>query len=477
MKKSGSEVGRIDHQLILQIQTEINYLKEVLTRVAAVVKSLSSRGLAMRGHEDKIGSTHSGNFGMSLELIAEFDLFLKNHISTFGIKGKRTTSYLSFTVFEQFIKIMGEKVKKTIVNEIKNAKHFSIIVDSTADISHTDQLAFIFRYATINGEPVERFLQFLANPGHKSKDLADTVFMVLGENEIDFNNCRGQSYDNASNMSGIYSGLQARIKEACPHAVYIPCAAHSLNLVGECAANCCINANDFINFLQNIYSFFSASTYRWDMLDQSLSKPDNETVKRLSDTRWAARYEACLSLSRNWNDILKASNIFINNPTENSKTKCECNGLLKKIKSLEIGIVVSVWNDILERFNIVNLDTSFMNECIHFLGYLKGLPESVSTKSVLYLCQVMKDDNLLDIYPYVNIALRMFLCVPASNTSAERSFSTLKRVKTYLRSLMNDNRLNSLAILNIESQFTTSLNYDEIIEDFARSKARRKILI
>jgi len=58
------------------------------------------------------------------------------------------------------------------------------------------------------------------------------------------------------------------------------------------------------------------------VLDQCLSKPDNVTVKRLSDTRWVARNEACLSLSRNWNEILKALNILINNPTENSKTKC-----------------------------------------------------------------------------------------------------------------------------------------------------------
>lgn len=225
MKKRGSEVGRIDHQLILQVQTEKNYWKEVLTRVVAVVKSLSSRGLAMRGHDDKFGSTYSGNFVMSLELIAEFDPFLKNHISEFGNNGKGTTLYLSFTVFEQFIEIMGEKVKKTIVNEIKNAKYFSIIVDSTPDISHTDQLAFIFRYVSNNGEPVERFLKFLANSGHKSKDLADAVFMVLEENDIDINNCRGQSYDNASNMSGVYSGLQARIKEAC---LQSPCCLRSM---------------------------------------------------------------------------------------------------------------------------------------------------------------------------------------------------------------------------------------------------------
>lgn len=53
------------------------------------------------------------------------------------------------------------------------------------------------------------------------------------------------------------------------------------------------------------------------------------------------------------------------------------------------------------------------NECIHFRGYLKDLPERISTKSVLYLCKAVKDDNLLDIYPYINIALQMFLCVLA----------------------------------------------------------------
>lgn len=90
------------------------------------------------------------------------------------------------------------------------------------------------------------------------------------------------------------------------------------------------------------------------MLDQCLSKPENVTVKRLSDTRWAARYEACLSQPRNWNEILKALNIFIDNPNENPKTKCECKGLLKKMKSLEMGILVSVWNDILERLNIIS---------------------------------------------------------------------------------------------------------------------------
>jgi hypothetical protein len=40
---------------------------------------------------------------------------------------------------------------------------------------------------------------------------------------INISDCRGQSYDNASNMSGKYAGVQALVKELSPHAIYIPC--------------------------------------------------------------------------------------------------------------------------------------------------------------------------------------------------------------------------------------------------------------
>jgi len=37
-------------------------------------------------------------------------------------------------------------------------------------------------------------------------------------------------------MSGMYSGMQARIRQVAKYAEYIPCSAHSLNLVGANAA-------------------------------------------------------------------------------------------------------------------------------------------------------------------------------------------------------------------------------------------------
>nr|XP_047122894.1 zinc finger MYM-type protein 1-like [Hydra vulgaris] len=332
MKERKEVLNRVDQKLKYQVETEINYWKNVLTRVVAVVKSLSSRGMSFRGDDDRFGSVHNGNFMMSLELIAQFDPFLAQHIEKFGNKGKGSTSYLSFNIYEQFISIMADNVIQQMVKEIKEAKYFSISIDSTPDISHVDQLSFIFRYVQKNGCPVERFLGFLPNSGHKSEELADAVFLVLESHGLDINNCRGQSYDNASNMPGRYTGLQARIKKVNPLATFVPCSAHSLNLVGECAVDCCIYASEFFILLQNIYKFFSASTYRWEILQKNLIKTENVSLKKLSDTRWSARSDA-------------------NDKTEKSITRSEANGLYLKLDSLETAIMATLWGDILERFN------------------------------------------------------------------------------------------------------------------------------
>jgi len=120
-----------------------------------------------------------------------------------------------------------------------------------------------------------------------------------------------------------------------------------------------------------------------------------------------------------------------------------------------------------------DLDETFINECIHFQSHLQNI--KYYPKSIIDMSTMMKKHELDDIFPYVSIALRMFLCTPATNCTAERSFSTLRRIKTYLRSNISTDRLNALAILNIESQLTHQLNYSDIIEDFANNQARKKI--
>ena len=68
-----------------------------------------------------------------------------------------------------------------------------------------------------------------------------------------------QSYDDASVMSGRYNSFQAKLVATNNRAVWISCAAHSLNLVGRAAAECCQADVALFDFLGAIYVFFTVS--------------------------------------------------------------------------------------------------------------------------------------------------------------------------------------------------------------------------
>ncbi|XP_060845353.1 zinc finger MYM-type protein 1-like [Rhopalosiphum padi] len=310
LKHRGNVSERIDYSLIKQLDTEIEYWRNVLKRVVETIKSLASRGLPFRGHDSCFGSVHNAD-----------------HIVRFGNKGSGSTSYLSHVICED--------------------------IDSTPDISHVDKLSFMVSYVLETGLPVERFLCFVSNPGHKALDLTNAITNTLKSHDIDISDCRGQSYDNASNMSGQYSGVQARIKEINPLVYYVPCSAHSLNLVGISSAESCSQASMFFGFIQQLYNFFSASTHRWSILQLNM-KHNANTIKSLSNTRWSARADACRALYNSWDEIINALVTIKDDIFEKCATRSESNGLYNQMQKLETSFMVIFWNYILERFNASN---------------------------------------------------------------------------------------------------------------------------
>ncbi len=182
---------------------------------------------------------------------------------------------------------MSKSVLLQIILEVLEARYFALIVDSTPDISHVDQLSIVIRFVTHCGVPTERFLGFVPISSHTAASMDDVVSSFFAAIGIDLRDCRGQSYDNAANMSGIYNGLQAKIKQHSPTADFVPCAAHSLNLVGNYAAESSVITISFFGLVQNVYVFFSKSTHRWNNLEEQCKKSGSYfTVKKLCDTRY-----------------------------------------------------------------------------------------------------------------------------------------------------------------------------------------------
>ncbi|KAI6657242.1 hypothetical protein LOD99_11146 [Oopsacas minuta] len=97
------------------------------------------------------------------------------------------------------------------------------------------------------------------------------------------------------------------------------------------------------------------------------------------------------------------------------------------------------------------------------------------TPSVLDLAQLFVDKNLNVMFPLVWKLILIAACIPVSTASPERSFSALRRLKTYLRSTIGQQRLSGLALMNIEAEVARSLEteLDLIVDKFASSSQRR----
>lgn len=93
--------------------------------------------------------------------------------------------------------------------------------------------------------------------------------------------------------------------------------------------------------------------------------------------------------------------------------------------------------------------------------------------SVLTMYQQFCDLDLADVYPNLNTAFRIFLTLPVTVASCERSFSKLKLIKNYLRTTMKQDRLTNLAILSIEKSMAKHVDFNSIINKFANMKSRR----
>ena len=80
------------------------------------------------------------------------------------------------------------------------------------------------------------------------------------------------------------------------------------------------------------------------------------------------------------------------------------------------------------------------------------------------LINVFRDNETLQILlPNVFALLKLFLVLPCTTCEAERSFSALRRIKTYLRSSMTQARLNHAVVLHVHKDRASKLDLTDII--------------
>ena len=77
-----------------------------------------------------------------------------------------------------------------------------------------------------------------------------------------------------------------------------------------------------------------------------------------------------------------------------------------------------------------------------------------------------------DVFPNIRVLLIIACTIPVSSYEAERSFSALRHIKSYLRSTMSSERFAGLALMHLQSD--VDIDIDEVCEAFI-SKHNRKM--
>ena len=73
----------------------------------------------------------------------------------------------------------------------------------------------------------------------------------------------------------------------------------------------------------------------------------------------------------------------------------------------------------------------------------------------------------------VDKVIQVYLTYPVTSATAERAFSSLRRIKTYLRSSMTVQRLNNLFMLYVHKTLTDSLDLESVAKEFVSTNTRR----
>ena len=291
-----------------------------------------------------------------IELLSHWDPILKEHVlkvEESQQNGERLqVHYLSIESQNEFIAECSDLVKQHVLGERQSAKYYAIMVDSTPDSSHVEQTTFLLRYLVRHEsrfEIVERFLKFVDCSDKTGSAIAQMITETLESHAIPLVDCRAQGYDNAANMSGKYNGAQAIIQKQCSTAIFSPCGCHTLNLCGNDAAECIPEAITYFGTIQTIYTLFSCSPKRWEILAKHIGC----SLHGISGTRWSDRVESVKPFVAHIPGVkLALEDLLELNLTP--KTKNEIKGAICYVSSFTCIIMSVVWHKILVPIDFCN---------------------------------------------------------------------------------------------------------------------------
>uniref|UniRef100_A0A672MG13 HAT C-terminal dimerisation domain-containing protein n=1 Tax=Sinocyclocheilus grahami TaxID=75366 RepID=A0A672MG13_SINGR len=460
--------------------------REYMKTIAEVLLLTATQNIAQRGHDESAESDNRGNFIAILETIAKHDKTLKKRL-----------------------------------HSIPNAKYTS------------KQISLVLRYY-YSGAIHESFLHFESADQVNAAGLTKKIIHMLESHGLEYrDNLVGQSYDGTrcyecGKASCRYISLRHTLDRlpAIKRVLQEVVKEHNGDRSVEAQGLLAELDLKFIVHLLTLCKIFGEARLLSDMLQSSsldLSKAV-DSVQALTQTLLEYRNESFFDGL--WTEIIYIAGKCNISEQLNEKRQTQLSLQFsghcvlsttggRRADASKGGFCSSFFYPVIDQM-LSELSRRFSNQKCNIMNGIQALNpkcDAFLKEDVLYSLGRMYSSNIEDLgheihqfrrildrkikqgmqrlssivelasfmEPYSEVFFELFkLCkisvaIPISTSSCERSFSTLKLVKTHLRSTMADERVSNLGVLSIESKRANELNLDEFVDLFARDHKNWRI--
>lgn len=376
-------------QLSTKKSKEMDEARTALVKIIGSVRFLATQGLAIRGHNDE-----SSNILKLLKLRAEDSLELDAWLQRDCYK------WISHDIVNEMLSILSHAVLNKLVSEIKENQHFSLMVDETTDCTTKEQVSFCVRTVDANLEIQELFLGFYETPDTTAQTLFNIANDVLIRLQLPVSYLRGQCFDGASNVAGIHSGLQKKIRVLENRALFVHCQAHSLNLVTQDSIKNVPAARDAMNLLREIIGFIKHSPKRLEWF-KGFQDEHSKNLRPLCPTRWVMRYSSLQSLLSNYSNVIAFLDQFSSQDSSEAATKAS--GFLRYLEQSDTLVMVELLCLIFQHLSAANKalqgKTLHLKDSCHILCVLEGTVKKLREQFDTFWLKVDHNSKALNLEP------------------------------------------------------------------------------
>ena len=177
-------------------------------------------------------------------------------------------------------------------------------------------------------------------------------------------------------------------------------------------------------------------------------------------------------ISEEISDRFKQSSMLLPKEMENLLFKAANNADTSRIEVPEA--IISMYHE--EDIHSRKLDNQLqmLPDLVNAFKKSQNLPKLTVTKVSTIADMLVTVPMAKDMFSEIDKILQLYLTIPVTTCTAERSFSSLRRIKTYLRSTMSEERLNNILLLHVHKEETDTLDLTEIARLFVSANTRRE---